>query len=148
MKLLTKTNRSIVLLLVLLAYISGNPAIPQTDKPNFIIIFTDDQGYGDLGGFGHPTIKTPHLDNMALKGQKWTNFYVAANVCTPSRSAIMTGRLPVRTGMYSNKRRVLFPDSDGGLPTSEHTIAKLLKTSGYSTAAIGKWHLGHLPQYL
>ncbi|MBN3518809.1 sulfatase [Algoriphagus lutimaris] len=120
----------------------------QNKKPNFIIIFTDDQGYGDVGVFGHPTIKTPNLDQMAMEGQKWTNFYVAANVCTPSRSAIMTGRLPVRTGMYSNTRRVLFPDSDGGLPSSENTIATLLKTSGYATKAIGKWHLGHLPPYL
>ena len=117
-------------------------------KPNFIIIFTDDQGYGDLGTFGHPTIKTPNIDQMATEGQKWTSFYVAANVCTPSRSAILTGRLPVRTGMYSNKRRVLFPDSNGGLPAYENTIAKLLKGAGYSTAAIGKWHLGHLPQFL
>ncbi len=123
-------------------------SLAQNQKPNFIIIFTDDQGYGDLGVFGHPTIKTPNLDQMAMEGQKWTNFYVAANVCTPSRSAIMTGRLPVRTGMFSNTRRVLFPDSDGGLPSSENTIAKLLKSSGYSTVAIGKWHLGHLPQYL
>ncbi|MEB2785376.1 sulfatase family protein [Algoriphagus persicinus] len=120
----------------------------KEDKPNFIIIFTDDQGYGDLGAFGHPTIKTPNIDQMAVEGQKWTSFYVAANVCTPSRSAILTGRLPVRTGMYSNKRRVLFPDSGGGLPAYENTIATLLKGSGYSTAAIGKWHLGHLPQYL
>ncbi|MEB2780443.1 sulfatase [Algoriphagus sp. C2-6-M1] len=122
--------------------------IMKEDKPNFIIIFTDDQGYGDLGAFGHPTIKTPNIDQMAVEGQKWTSFYVAANVCTPSRSAILTGRLPVRTGMYSNKRRVLFPDSGGGLPAYENTIATLLKGSGYSTAAIGKWHLGHLPQYL
>ncbi|WP_339876408.1 sulfatase [uncultured Algoriphagus sp.] len=117
-------------------------------KPNFIIIFTDDQGYGDLGTFGHPTIKTPNIDQMAVEGQKWTSFYVAANVCTPSRSAILTGRLPVRTGMYSNTRRVLFPDSGGGLPAYENTIATLLKGSGYATAAIGKWHLGHLPQFL
>jgi arylsulfatase A len=117
-------------------------------KPNFIIIFTDDQGYGDLGCFGHPTIKTPHIDRMAAEGQKWTNFYVAANVCTPSRAGLLTGRLPVRSGMCSDKRRVLFPDSDGGLPSSEKTIAKVLKERGYSTAAIGKWHLGHLPPYL
>jgi arylsulfatase A-like enzyme len=120
----------------------------KESKPNFIIIFTDDQGYGDLGTFGHPTIKTPNIDQMAVEGQKWTSFYVAANVCTPSRSAILTGRLPVRTGMYSNTRRVLFPDSDGGLPAYEKTIATLLKGAGYATAAIGKWHLGHLPQYL
>ncbi len=120
----------------------------RSQKPNFIIIFTDDQGYGDLGCYGHPTIKTPNLDRMASEGQRWTNFYSAANVCTPSRAALLTGRLPVRTGMESDKRRVLFPDSDGGLPASELTISELLKTANYTTAMVGKWHLGHLPQYL
>ncbi len=120
----------------------------QTTKPNFIVIFTDDQGYGDLGCYGHPSIKTPNIDRMATEGQRWTNFYVAANVCTPSRAGLLTGRLPVRTGMCSDKRRVLFPDSDDGLPQSENTIARILKGQNYRTAAIGKWHLGHLPQYL
>ncbi len=126
----------------------GDASAQNAQPPNFIIIFTDDQGYGDLGCFGHPTIKTPNLDRMAAEGQKWTSFYVAANVCTPSRAALMTGRLPIRSGMYSDKRRVLFPDSDGGLPQSEITIARHLKQKGYRTAAIGKWHLGHLPAYL
>lgn len=120
----------------------------KANQPNFIIIFTDDQGYGDLGCYGHPTIKTPNIDRMAAEGQKWTSFYVAANVCTPSRAGLMTGRLPIRSGMYSNIRRVLFPDSDGGLPQTEITIARQLKKKGYHTAAIGKWHLGHLPAYL
>ncbi|OHB78533.1 MAG: arylsulfatase [Planctomycetes bacterium RBG_16_55_9] len=117
-------------------------------KPNFVIVFADDLGYGDLGCFGHPTIRTPNLDRMAAEGQKWTHFYVGASVCTPSRAALMTGRLPIRSGMCSNSRRVLFPDSAGGLPAGEVTIAEGLKTVGYTTGCIGKWHLGHLPQYL
>jgi len=117
-------------------------------QPNFIVIFADDLGYGDLGVFGHPTIKTPALDQMAFEGQKWTNFYVAAPVCTPSRAGLLTGRLPIRSGMCSDKRRVLFPDSKGGLPQSEITIARALKNNGYQTAAIGKWHLGHTPPFL
>ena len=116
--------------------------------PNFVIIFCDDLGYGDLGVYGHPTIRTPNIDKMAAEGQKWTNFYVAASVCTPSRAGLLTGRLPIRSGMCSDKRRVLFPDSAGGLPESEVTIAEALKPGGYATACIGKWHLGHLPQYL
>ncbi|MDB4583728.1 sulfatase [Draconibacterium sp.] len=116
--------------------------------PNFIVIFADDMGYGDIGTFGHPTIKTPSLDRLAYEGQKWTNFYVAAPVCTPSRAGLLTGRLPIRSGMCSEKRRVLFPDSNGGLPEKEITIASALKGAGYSTACIGKWHLGHHAQYL
>ncbi len=123
----------------------------QADKdrlPNIILIFADDLGYGDLSVNGHPTIHTKHLDQLASEGAKLTQFYSAAPVCTPSRAALMTGRLPVRTGMCSDKRRVLFPDSLGGLPDSEVTIAEGLKSKGYATACIGKWHLGHLPQYL
>ena len=131
---------------LLLGTLAGS--LGAADKPNFVVIFCDDLGYGDLGCFGNPVIRTPHLDRMAAEGQRWTNFYVGASVCTPSRAALLTGRLPVRNGMMSARRRVLFPDSKGGLQKSEVTIAECLKSVGYATAAVGKWHLGHLPEFL
>jgi len=150
-----KTTRREVIALggILTLGFAGQQCTSQLDKgedspPNIIVLFADDMGYGDIGVFGHPTIKTPNLDKMAYQGQKWTNFYVAAPVSTPSRTGLLTGRLPIRSGMSSAKRRVLFPDSEGGLPQSEITIAKALKENGYHTAAIGKWHLGHKSPYL
>ena len=127
---------------------SSSENLHAATQPNVIIIFADDLGYGDLGCFGHPTIRTPELDRMAREGMKLTQFYSAAPVCTPSRAALMTGRLPARNGMCSNKRRVLFPTSKGGLPASEMTLAERLQDQGYATACIGKWHLGHRDQYL
>jgi arylsulfatase A-like enzyme len=147
-------NRTPLWMVCLILILGGCGEEPRTAdpaadiRPNFVVIFCDDLGYGDLGVYGHPTIRTPQLDRMAAEGQKWTNFYVAASVCTPSRAGLITGRLPIRSGMCSDQRRVLFPDSGGGLPVDEITIAEALKEAGYATAAIGKWHLGHLPQYL
>jgi len=126
----------------------GQVGNSKMEKPNVIIIFADDLGYGDLSSYGHPTIRTTNLDQMAHEGQKWTNFYVGASVCTPSRAALLTGRLPVRSGMASSVNRVLFPDSHNGLPQSEVTLAEQMKKGGYATAAIGKWHLGHKEEYL
>lgn len=142
-----------ILIFIFISLMFSNQTIFAVEKnsastTNFVIIFADDMGYGDMGTFGHPTIQTPHLDRLAYEGQKWTNFYVAAPVCTPSRAGLMTGRLPIRSGMCSEKRRVLFPDSNGGLPENEITIASALKEAGYSTACIGKWHLGHHSQFL
>ncbi|MFA7003468.1 MAG: sulfatase-like hydrolase/transferase, partial [Verrucomicrobiia bacterium] len=113
------------------------------ERPNIIVILADDMGYGDLACYGHPSIRTPNLDRMVAQGMRFTDFYVAAEVCTPSRAALMTGRLPIRSGMCSDKRRVLFPDSKGGLPANELTIARMLKSRGYATGCVGKWHLGH-----
>ena len=135
--------------LIALALLPASLAVGlNEDRPNFVIIFADDLGYGDLGCYGHPTIRTPHLDRMAAEGMRFTQFFVAASVCTPSRAALLTGRLPIRNGMCSDRRRVLFPDSLSGLPASEITLAAALKERGYATACIGKWHLGHLPEFL
>ncbi len=130
-----------------------NQAFTQSKErsvPNFIIILADDMGYADLGCFGNPTILTPNLDQMASQGMKFTQFYVGANVCTPSRAALLTGRLPVRSGMAGSDSsgNVLYPYSTGGLPQYEITIARALKSKGYNTGIIGKWHLGHLPEFL
>ncbi|MDE2731515.1 MAG: sulfatase [Bacteroidota bacterium] len=126
-----------------------DPAVSGLESPpNIIIIFADDLGYGDLGVYGNPTIRTPHLDRMASEGMRFTQFYTGSAVCTPSRAALLTGRLPVRTGMAHDRIRVLFPPSEGGLPASEITIAEGLKQRGYATAAIGKWHLGHRAEHL
>ena len=132
---------ALVLRAVMTADVGAQPAVRP---PNFIIILADDQGYGDLGSYGHPTIRTPNIDRMAAEGQRWTSFY-AAPVCTPSRAQLLTGRLAVRTGLAGG---VLFPDSTGGLQPDELTVAEVLKTRGYATAAVGKWHLGVLPEYL
>ena len=142
---MTLVFRSLIAVLFLSSLVAAQSG---RRPPNFVVIFCDDLGYGDLGSFGNPTIRTPNLDRMAAEGQRWTSFYSADSVCTPSRAALLTGRLPIRTGMFSDTRRVLFPDSADGLPHSEVTIAELLKTRGYATAAIGKWHLGWQPEFL
>ena len=116
----------------------------KTDKkPNIIVVYCDDMGYGDLSCFGNPSIKTPILDQMALEGQKWSSFYVSASVSSPSRAGLLTGRLGVRTGLYGDQNRVLFPHSAGGFPDTELSMADILKTAGYQTAMVGKWHIGH-----
>jgi arylsulfatase A-like enzyme len=123
----------------------GGQRAAADERPNFVIIFADDQGYGDLGCFGSTTIQTPHIDRMAAEGRRMTNFMVASPVCTPSRAALLTGCYPKRVGMHQH---VLFPSSSKGLNPSEHTIADHLKDQGYATACFGKWHLGHHPETL
>ncbi len=120
--------------------VEANPRASAARRPNFVIVFTDDQGYGDLSCFGHPTIHTPHLDALAAGGMKLTQFYVASPVCSPSRAALLTGCYPKRVGMH---RHVVFPQDDHGLHPDETTIAEVLRAGGYATAAFGKWHLGH-----
>src|SRR5882757_3378567 len=126
----------------LLAFAWASPMQAAAKLPNIVIILADDLGYGDLGCYGHPTIRTPNLDRMAAAGMRFTDFYSAAEVCTPSRAALLTGRYAIRSGMCNDQYRVLRRLSAGGLPESEITIAQALKPQGYATAAIGKWHLG------
>ena len=135
-------------LLILVCFWFFMLSAQSENPPNFVVVFCDDLGYGDIGSFGHPLIQTPNIDRMAVEGQKWTQFYVADPVCTPSRAGLLTGRYPIRNGMTSSKRHVFFPDSPNGLPLEELTIAEILKPQGYTSAAIGKWHLGHLPKFL
>ncbi len=129
---------------------ADNRAAPGGDalRPNLVIILVDDLGWGDLGCYGHPQIRTPALDRLAREGTRFTQFYAAATVCTPSRAGLLTGRLAVRTGLDCGPRRVLFPDSTGGIPADEITLAEALAPLGYTSAIVGKWHLGHLPTYL
>ena len=101
-------------------------------------MFVDDLGYGDLGVYGHPTIKTPNLDRMAQEGMKFTNFYSGSPACTASRYALLTGKYPIRSGFPW----VLYPKSEKGIHPKEFTLAEGLKSAGYQTACYGKWHLG------
>jgi len=119
-------------------------AADRPRRPNFVLVFADDLGYGDLSCYGHPTIRTPNLDRMAAEGIRLTSFYAAASVCSPSRAGLLTGRYPVRCGQPGN----LGPASTGGLRLSELLLPAALKPLGYTTMAIGKWHLGHTPDYV
>ena len=120
------------------------PLVKAADKPNFIVINIDDLGYADIGPFGSTRNRTPNLDRMAKEGRKLTSFY-AAPVCSPSRASLMTGCYPKRVLPIGG---VLFPSSAVGLSPSERTVAELLKEVGYTTACIGKWHLGDQPEFM
>ena len=124
--------------------------LAASEKPNFILIFVDDLGYADIGPFGSTLHRTPHLDRMAAEGRKLTSFYVTANVCTPSRASLLTGSYPRRLGLGENEKGqwVLFPGNQEGLHADEITLAEVLSDAGYSTACVGKWHLGDQPEFL
>ncbi|WP_168565767.1 sulfatase family protein [Crateriforma spongiae] len=140
----TTSLGSITLLLLCL---QGVPV--ESRQPNFVVIFTDDQGYGDLSCFGGDHIDTPNIDRMAAEGMKLTGFYVAAPVCTPSRAALMTGCYPKRIDMATGSNfGVLLAGDRKGLHPREITIAEVLQTAGYSTGIFGKWHLGDQPEFL
>jgi arylsulfatase A len=120
----------------------GNAA-PQPQRPNVIIILTDDQGTVDAKCYGARDLETPNIDALAKRGVRFTQFYAAAAVCSPSRAGLLTGRYPLRTGLIGNAGSHA---GGAGLSSSEVTIAETLKASGYATAHFGKWHLGYRPE--
>jgi len=137
-------DTKIIALSILSGFYYSASSQQSTNLPNIIVILTDDLGYGDLSCFGAPKIKTPYLDRMAEEGIRFSEFYCASPISSPSRAGLLTGRLPQRMGINA----VFFPDSHTGMPSNEITIAEMLKTKGYKTGIVGKWHLGHLEQFL
>ena len=140
------------LLALLLLAVAARPPVTsaaEARQPNFIILFADDLGYGDVGCFGDGPYKTPNLDRMAEGGVRLTNFHVPMPYCAPSRATILTGRYPFRHRLVLNPCPDARPENDLlGLDTKEITLADTLKQAGYATACIGKWHLGHQPQFM
>ncbi|MCG8320536.1 MAG: sulfatase [Cytophagales bacterium] len=134
----------VVLAGMVVSCVESSKKMAENSRPNVIIIFTDDQGYQDVGCFGSPDIETPHLDQMAREGVRLTDFYVAQAVCSASRAALLTGCYPNRIGIHG----ALMPNHPGGLSLSETTLAEMLKANGYRTAIYGKWHLGDDPQFM
>jgi arylsulfatase len=120
------------------------PKKGETPKPNIIVILTDDQGYTDVGCYGAHGFRTPNADRMAREGMRFTDFYAASSLSTPSRAALLTGCYAQRVGMSA----VLFPDARSGMNPSEETLGSMLQEAGYATACVGKWHLGHQPEAL
>lgn len=132
-------------ILVLIVVAVGASATAEADrKPNIVLIFTDDQGYGDLGVHGAEGYATPHIDQMAAEGIRFTDFYVSSPACTPSRASLMTGCYPTRIGLPN----VLSHRNDIGLNADELTLAEVLQDQGYATACFGKWHLGFQQEFL
>jgi len=121
----------------------------SASKPNLVVIFCDDLGYGDLGCYGSPLNRTPRLDRMAAEGMRFTDFYVSQPLCSPSRASLMTGCYARRVGLSSGvMSHVLVPGDPIGLSSDEVTVAGTLRDCGYATKIIGKWHLGDQPEFL
>ncbi len=147
---MTGLNKQILYTSLGIASILGTSACSmkktkKLDKPNVIIFYTDDQGYADVGCYGAKGFETPNIDDVAKNGVKFTNFYVPAAVSTPSRAGLLTGRYPERSNLHKG---VVSPYSKNGLSPNEYTMAEMFQENGYATSCVGKWHLGHEPQFM
>ena len=122
---------------ILAAFIVASLPAAAQQRPNFVVIVADDLGWGDLGSYGHPSIRSPNIDRLAADGMRFTDGYAAAPVCSPARAGLLTGRIPGRAGIYD----WIPPGSDVHLLAEETTVASLLRRAGYDTCFLGKWHL-------
>src|SRR5262245_22803848 len=129
---------------IAISLLTASAIAASSRLPNIVIIFTDDQGYADVGVFGAKGFRTPNLDRLATQGRIFRNFHVAQPVCSASRTALLTGCYPNRLGIHG----ALGPRSKVGISDKEMTLAELVKQRGYATAIYGKWHLGDAPQFL
>jgi arylsulfatase A-like enzyme len=128
-----------------LAPLHAQPTAPS--KPNIVLIITDDLGYGDLGSYGSPDIKTPNIDGLAKAGVRFTQFYSNGSTCTPTRAGLISGRYQQRFTLERPLSAAISPDGAIGLPATGRSLPQLLKNNGYTTALVGKWHLGYQPQF-
>src|SRR5215208_6248604 len=126
---------------------AGVPASAVATRPNVLFILADDLGYGDLSCYGRPDYRTPVLDRLATQGIKFMSAYAAAPVCTPTRCAYITGRYPQRLRVGLEEPLKASSPKDAGLPPEHPTVASLLKSNGYETSLVGKWHLGWTPEF-
>jgi len=130
----------------LLALSVSSQAAAQSIRPNVVLIVTDDVGYGDIGSYGAPDIKTPNIDSLAKDGVRLTDFY-AAPQCTPTRAALISGRYQQRFALEVALTGAKSPAGETGLPAKGHSLPQLLKNNGYATGLVGKWHLGYKPEF-
>ena len=133
---------TLLLSTALTSALDENPR-PAVQQPNVLLIYTDDQGSVDLGVYGSTDLYTPHMDALARRGLRFSQFYAPAPVCSPSRAGLLTGRYPPRAGVPGN---VSSRPGTAGMPTEQITIAETFRAAGYATAHIGKWHLGYTPE--
>jgi len=131
--------------LIVLTSLHAQPTAPA--RPNIVLIITDDVGYGDIGSYGAPDIKTPNIDSLAKAGTRFTQFYANGSSCTPTRAGLISGRYQQRLALERPLGHATTADANVGLPANGQSLPQLLRSRGYATALIGKWHLGYLPQF-